>query len=316
MDQPQAARGAEGTTLLSKRVGAPPFLFRLARWMIGRAAPGGYRLWTTLHNAGALNRIVRYDLKGAARSAPLYVPLYRRESSWSEAEVGRYSKDLVAATVRRIAEIGFAAVLFDCGADIGMVASALIRDSLLVRSVVAFEPNGESYPLLALSAAAWPAPARAVNAAVGARSGRGRLTAPGPGHDQHAFFMAEDPAGPIEIRRIDDEAAPEGCTVVLKIDVEGAEHEVVRGAMETLARAPAFVVIFEAHPKVAERTGADPSETIRLLRTIRPVTIEIAELPDVAIDPDRPFFAQLGDRRGTITNVLVSSAADPEGTHV
>ncbi len=303
-------------TLLGKRVGAPPLLFKIARWMIGHDTPGGYRLWSLLRGAGALDRIVRYELKGRARSAPLYVPLYRGESSWSEAEVRGYSRDLVTAAVRRVAEFGLAAVLFDCGADIGMVASALIRDCALFRSVVAYEPNDESFPLLALSAAAWPVPARAVNAAVGARSGRGRLMTPGPDHDQHAFFIAEDDSGPIEIRRVDDEATSEGETVVLKIDVEGAEHEVVTGALATLTRAPAFVVIFEAHPEVAARTGGDPSETIRLLRSIRPVTVEVAEFPGVAIDPDKPYFAQLGAESGAITNVLVSSVESPASGRV
>jgi FkbM family methyltransferase len=289
------------------RVASPPMLFRLARWMMRRDAPGAWRLWRALKDAGALNRVALYQLEGAARSAPLYVPLYRAESSWSEFDVRRYSTDLVAAAVRRIAEIGAAAVLFDCGADIGMIASALLRESPFVRSVVAFEPNAESFGMLSLSAALWPAPARAVNAAVGARSGRGRLTAPGPESDQHAFFIAEDANGPIEIRRIDDEEAPADCVVVIKIDVEGGEHDVVRGAIETLRRAPGFVVIFEAHPKVAARNGYDPSETLRLLRSIRPVSVEVAEFPDVVIDPDVPYFEQLGERRTAITNIVCAS---------
>lgn len=290
-------------------VGPAPMLFRFSRWLIRRDAPGAWRFFQLLKGSGAFNRIARYELPGSARTAPLFVPLYRDESCWSEVEVKTYSAELIAVAVRRIAEIGLAAILFDCGADIGMIASALIRESRLVGSVVAFEPNIEAFGFLARSAAAWPVPARAVNAAVGARSGRGRLAAPGPGHDQHAYFIAEDPQGPIEIRRIDDERAAEGETVVLKIDVEGAEHDVVRGAMETLARAPAFVVIFEAHPKVAARCDTDPSETIRLLQSIRPIAVEVAEFPDIAIDPAKPYFEQLGAQRGAITNIVCSSLA-------
>lgn len=291
-------------------VESPPILFRLSRWLIRRGMPGGYRLWSFLHGAGALQRVVRYDFVGKARRAPLRVPLFRRESSWSKSEIERYSRDLVEATVRRTEGFAAPAALIDCGADIGMVSSAIARDCANVREVIAFEPNIEAWRLLAASFREWPIKARAIKAAVGDRAMMGRLAAPSPEHDQHAYFIREEEGGPIDVRRVDDIGAPAGHVVILKIDVEGLEHATVTGALATLRNAPGFVVVFEAHPQVAARCGVDPSETIRLLRTIAPVEVEVVELPTARIDPERPFFDQLGADRDTICNIVCASRPD------
>ncbi len=286
---------------------SPPLLFRLARLMIRNGVRGGFRLWRWLLDAGALNRVVEYRLPGAARAAPLRVPLYREESSWSEPEIAGYGKHFVAPVIARVAQTGLAAVLIDCGADIGMITSSFVRDCALIASAIVYEPNREAFACLAASVPGWTVPVRAHNAAVGDRSGHGRLAAPPGETSAHAMFMVEDEDGPIAVRRIDDEKIPADAMVVLKIDVEGGEQAAVQGAVETLARAPAFVVIFEAHPRVAQRCGVDPGETMRLIRSVRPIDIEVAEFPGLAVDADKPFFAQLGEGRSTICNVICAS---------
>lgn len=296
-----------GAPQIPQAPSSPPLLFRLARFMIRKGVRGGFRLWRWLLDAGALNRIVEYRLPGAARAAPLRVPLYREESSWSEPEIADYGQHFVAPVIARVAQTGLAAVLIDCGADIGMITSSFIRDSALIVSAIVYEPNREAFACLAASVPGWTVPVRAHNAAVSDRTGRGRLAAPPGETSAHAMFMVEDADGPIAIRRIDDEEIPGDALVVLKIDVEGGEQAAVRGAIETLRRAPAFVVIFEAHPRVALRCGVDPSETVRLIRCVRPVDIEVAEFPGLMIDADRPFFEQLGDARATICNIICAS---------
>lgn len=284
----------------------PPALFQLARFMVRRNIPGGWRLWLDLHRRGALNQISFYPAKGAAREAPLYVPLYRRVSSWSHTEIAEYCADVVAATLRRAASQGLPIALVDCGADIGMMSSAMARDCRLIDWVVAFEPNREAYRFLEMSFAKWPLPARAINAAVGAKTGRGRL-ASAPGGNEHAFFIVQDPAGSIDVRRVDDLEISADHLLLLKIDVEGAEHDVVTGALGALKAAPNFVVVFEAHPKVVARVRIDPCETVRLLNTLAPLDIDVAEFPGVRIDPAQPFFNQLGAGPETICNVVCTS---------
>jgi hypothetical protein len=145
------------------------------------------------------------------------------------------------------------------------------------------------------------------NAAVSDYSGRGRLVSSAADESEHARYIVKDPEGPIAVQKVDDETVDPSHAVLLKIDVEGEEERVARGALQTLKNAKDFVVVYEAHPRVAERTGNDPSAILRLLMAIRPVNITIAELPQLRIDPEAPFFDQLGARRNTICNVICVS---------
>ena len=76
-------------------------------------------------------------------------------------------------------------------------------------------------------------------------------------------------------------------------------------ALETLRRAPGFAVGFEAHRDVVSRTGVDPIECIRLLQSIHPVRIQVAEDRGAHIDLERPFFDQVN--RLKVYNVVCSS---------
>ena len=94
-------------------------------------------------------------------------------------------------------------------------------------------------------------------------------------------------------------------SVMLKIDVEGQELAVLRGARRVLEQARDLVVAFEAHPEVARRTGIDPMACLSHLQSIRPFEIRIAERPDLRPDPQQPLFDQL--RPARICNIICRS---------
>ncbi|MEK7785613.1 MAG: FkbM family methyltransferase, partial [Chloroflexota bacterium] len=91
----------------------------------------------------------------------------------------------------------------------------------------------------------------------------------------------------------------------LKIDVEGGELAVIRGALGTLARSKGFVVVFEAHPKQVSRTGIDPMSVISLIRSVRLCSARVTEQPDADVSLEKPFFDQFAPTR--VYNVCVSS---------
>jgi FkbM family methyltransferase len=67
----------------------------------------------------------------------------------------------------------------------------------------------------------------------------------------------------VDVRRLDDVLDPDCAPHVIKIDVEGAEAEVLRGARMTLTRHRP-IVVFE-HGRHAAHFGATPAHVYRLL---------------------------------------------------
>jgi FkbM family methyltransferase len=69
----------------------------------------------------------------------------------------------------------------------------------------------------------------------------------------------------VQTRRLDDLLAEVGfdrAIEAIKIDVEGADMHVLRGARETIARSPGIVVFLDVHPHL----GVNPAEVCDFLR--------------------------------------------------
>jgi FkbM family methyltransferase len=153
--------------------------------------------------------------------------------------------------------------------------------------VIAVEPNSDAFPYLEKNLAALPVRAQAVGRAVANFVGSGKLEFPDYDRDHTARFLAPGD-GPVSVTTIDS-FSYFGRSVAIKIDVEGGEIDVLRGASETIRSAGACVIAIEAHPQVAERTGRDPVECLRFLESIRPFRFSVAETEE-NLGTDRPVL--------------------------
>ncbi|MGD0348226.1 MAG: FkbM family methyltransferase [Terracidiphilus sp.] len=247
------------------RTTAPP-LFRLAKYLTRRKVRGGFRL-QAFASRGC---VVQYDLGNGFH---LTVPIYREDNRIDREEILGYEAQLVkelSAAAGSMQDI----TLIDCGADIGLISVTLRRAIPAIGHVVAFEPNAEVLPFLSRNLSMLPCPALMIGHAVGNIEGAGRLERPPSDDSDHARYLVPDPKGSIRVITIDSLGIM--GDILLKIDVEGAEHTVIEGAVETIRQAPRCVVSLEAHPEVAARTGIDPLTNLRRLQAIRPFRFVVA----------------------------------------
>jgi FkbM family methyltransferase len=229
---------------------------------------------------GVLDVVVEYPLGKVVFG----VPLWRNPLLLSE--LLQYESSLINMFCSRISSMKDA-ILFDCGADIGIFSCTVCARSQSISNVIAFEPNSDAFPYLEKNLAALPLGAQAVGRAVANFVGRGKLEFPDYDRDHTARFLAPGD-GPVSVTTIDS-FSHFGRSVAIKIDVEGGEIDVLRGASETIRSAGGCVIAIEAHPQVAERTGRDPVECLRFLESIRPFRFSVAETEE-NLDTDRPVL--------------------------
>ncbi len=279
------------TTSTTRRLlSQPPWHFRLAKHLIRARRRGAYRLIELAEWLGCLSCDVRYEL---ARGVGIDVPLDRRPNQWALPDLLEYETALVNEFVLAGAEMSAPVRWVDVGADIGAMSALVISRTPQVTDAWAFEPNQRPFDYLERNVKRLPIPATARRCAIGERSGRGDLRNSATDDSDHAMFLVPDETGKLEVVRLDDLFAWNDGSLLLKIDVEGGELAVLRGGENLLRRLPNWCVSLEAHRDVSRRTGLDPSSLVRWLSDLRPVTVHIAERPELVIDWRRDYFAQV-----------------------
>ncbi len=277
-----------------------PWVLQLAYSMQKNGIRGGYFLEAVARSKGWLNVLVRREL---SRGVKVDIPAY--EDSYDLDDVSNYERELIELLGSHLSGKDEPLLLLDCGADLGLFAALLVSSCERIQKVIAFEPNRRSFRLLEHNLNMLPMEAEARNAAVADFNGKGKLKYPPHDLHDHAAFIVSSECGDIPVVKLDDLGLPRNYHIVLKIDVEGGELAVIRGAMETLSSSPGFTVVFEAHRDQVRRTGIEPMEIVSLLQTIRPCQIKVAEEPDIRLDMSRPFFEQL---QGRIYNICAFSS--------
>jgi len=178
----------------------------------------------------------------------------------------------------RLAQQG-AATLVDVGAGIGAVAAWMRAHAS--SPIQAYEPSPEASAALGLTAAAngWTG-VGVVRKALGAEPGRAVLD-----QSPNSALLPRDAGGApaqrlidVEVTTLDAELAGTGSRVgMIKVDVEGYEGEVLRGAARVIGRDRPLLWV-EAHPRLLQRHGSSIEHLVALLESLR-YTLRFAAWP-------------------------------------
>lgn len=231
---------------------------------------GSWWLLNLLERFGALDVIVQYTLAGNIR---LDLPLFR--NLWEPRYVKQYEQPLVDLFAERCKQFS-SFVLFDRGADIGTFSAQVCSRKVPIGRIIAFEPNPDTAVFLRRNLSFLPYPSDAVACAPSSFVGSGRLESPDYAYSDSCGRFLVPGDGPIPVTTLDT-LGVRGKDVAIKIDVEGSELDVLKGAADTILSARNCVVAWEAHPLVAKRTNRDPVECLRFLLSLRPFSFCIAE---------------------------------------
>ncbi len=177
--------------------------------------------------------------------------------------------------------------LVDVGANLGLYT--LMLRSVSALPLIAYEPQPFLFKLLEWNVACNRLQnVRTRNVACGARSGHVPFTIGINGSVAAEVLRSNRPAGReclaasdwvaeaqatragetvvnVPLATLDEDLAGEADIALLKIDCEGFEHDILRGAMQVIERhAPRLFL--EVHPALLERFGHSVAEVLELLR--------------------------------------------------
>ncbi len=284
-----------------------PLVYRVAKKLERKRVRGATRLLRFLRRFGCLSEPVDLRLNPFIH---IRVPITRNE--YDQTDVNTYEADLLEALASEAIRLPVPVTLIDVGADIGLFSLKMLARFPSFSRVISFEPNSEGFPWLEFNLSQVPLSIQrhAYRVAIADFQGRGRLAIPDPGfspgivanHTQG--FIEPSPEGPIEVITLDSLALPSHESVVMKIDVEGGELAVIRGAMQTISQGKTVIVALEAHPSVVRRTGVDPVECLRLLSSLRPFHYYCSE-GGTTLHTDNAVFDQIPPNQ--VYNIIARS---------
>lgn len=155
----------------------------------------------------------------------------------------------------------------DVGANVGF--HSLLAAQLVGAAGRVFAVEPAPWALRLLEANVWRhrAPVVVLPFAAADRPGRAIL-AQADDHRSGAHLVAGDAAGGVEVEtRPLDALVAQGGADVIKVDVEGAEPLVLRGAAGLLARSPRAVVVVEFRD-ARHLSGEDPDEVLAFYESL------------------------------------------------
>lgn len=220
-----------------------------------------YSLWRKLPPLGATGR-VRVQTQNGGHEVSFDARNSQFQALYLDEFQAGYEPEVAAALDALLPDDG---VFFDIGSNFGYFSTLAATRPGFRGKVHAFEPFASSHRDLRnlIDGAALGETITPHNVALSDRNGTARMNLPDHIHSGLATMAASDASTPGSVRmaRLDDLGLP--APSVIKIDAEGAEVGILRGAEQTIRQAQPFV-LFENM-----RQFTRPAETLAPLRLLR-----------------------------------------------
>jgi FkbM family methyltransferase len=244
------------------------------KWAVARRLPFRAKLMSLAYRASVATRRTRRT----KRIGSFRMNLDLRYSVDLKVNYGVYEPDTIAA-IRRHVRAGMTTV--DVGAHIGYIALVLGECVGTQGKVHAIEPSEGTFERLsanlALNESMQIVPHRLAVGEEEAEMVEMRLP---PGYPVTRQGRGT-PSQRVTVRTLDSLLASEERVDFIKTDTDGYEHEVLRGALGTIAKHRPLI-LFELAPDHLRRSGCEPETLFELLATRG---YRFTDLLDEAIDP-------------------------------
>lgn len=216
----------------------------------------------------------------------LYYPLYRCWKALSDRQERRLFRTMIRPGM----------VVVDVGANIGIYTRYFSDLAKASGRVHAFEPAPANYEKLVANTAARPN-AVVNHAAVGAEDGTIKLFVSTEMNVDHRTFDSGDGRASIDVPLVSlDGYFPAAQRIdFIKIDVQGYEMSVLRGARRILTENREIAVFLEFWPYGLSKASVDPSELLEFLRTLGFVCRKVTGAENSSFDPASLNPARLED---------------------
>jgi len=192
--------------------------------------------------------------------------------------------------------------LFDLGADIGTVSSLVAVHCGNLKNVVAFEPNPKSFDVLTANLNNLIQPTMCIQAAVSNFEGFAIFHAdPDRLNDHEGYIDSKIESSGTVVMSLDNWQAMQKVqgdyllekTIALKIDVEGQEIQLLRGAHALIKNAQKVIILIEVHPQVLARTNHTPDDLFTTAELCRNFNWTVPLYGNTPVDRSLSFFEQV-----------------------
>lgn len=197
----------------------------------------------------------------------------------------------------------------DLGADIGTVSGLIQKHCPELNAIIAVEPNPSSFAILSLN---YQQQAQVFNIAVSDFNGSCQFTFENEQASDHEGHLEPNKQGATQVFCLDNIIHDNHIAllnhVVIKIDVEGQEQAVFRGAKSVIQQASKVVVLLELHPDTLTRDELTAEDIFTEAESIAQFKWLVPLLNNKEVDRTIPFYEQFPlqqyDVIGVATNTV------------